>query len=134
MVNKVILLGRAGKDPEVRHLDNNMSVANFTLATNESYMKDGSRVEQTEWHNIVSWRNAKYIEDYVRKGMLLYVEGRLRSRSWDDKNGNKHYITEVLADTLHILSPKDNSQGNQATVPPISAGDTDSDPTGGLPF
>ncbi|MDR1668285.1 MAG: single-stranded DNA-binding protein [Bacteroidales bacterium] len=139
MVNKVILLGRVGKDPEVRHLDSNSSVANFTLATNEYYVKDGARVEQTEWHNIVAWQSsAKYVEDYVRKGMLLYVEGRLRTRSWDDKDGNKRYTTEILSNSIFILTPKSNSQNSAsqpAAVPePESTSIGSATPADDLPF
>ncbi|MDR2848837.1 MAG: single-stranded DNA-binding protein [Bacteroidales bacterium] len=131
MINKIILVGHVGKDPEVRHLDTNQAVANFTLATNESYVKDGARVEQTEWHNIVAWRqSAEYAEKYIRKGLLLYVEGRLRTRSWDDKDGSKHYTTEVVADTIRILTPK-STGGND---PKPEKGEEPSAPADDLPF
>jgi single-strand DNA-binding protein len=108
MVNRVILIGNAGQDPEIRHLDSGVSVANFTLATNETYKdKSGERVTQTEWHRIVLWRGlAEVAEKYVKKGELLYIEGRLRTRSWDDKEGNKRYTTEVFADTMKMLGRK----------------------------
>jgi single-strand DNA-binding protein len=108
MVNRVILIGNAGQDPEIRHLDSGVSVANFTLATNESYKdKSGERVTQTEWHRVVLWRGlAEVAEKYVKKGELLYIEGRLRTRSWDDKDGNKRYTTEVFADTMKMLGRK----------------------------
>lgn len=138
MVNKVILVGRVGKDPEVRHLSSESSVANFSLATNESYVKDGARVEQTEWHNVVAWRSAKYVEDYVRKGMLLYVEGRLRTRSWEDKDGNKRYTTEIVSDNMFILTPKDNgpnASSQPVTVPaPESTSIASGTPADDLPF
>jgi single-strand DNA-binding protein len=112
-VNKVILIGNLGRDPEVRHLEGGVSVANFPIATTESYKdKTGNRVEQTEWHNIVMWRGlADVAEKYLRKGMTIYVEGKLRTRSYD-KDGQKHYRTEVLADNMTILSRKDDHKGS----------------------
>jgi len=111
-VNKVILVGNLGKDPEVRHLEGGASVANFTLATTEAYKdKSGNRTEQTEWHNIVVWRGlAEVAEKYLKKGMTIYIEGKLRTRSWDDKDGHKRYTTEIVADTFTILSKKENNQ------------------------
>jgi single-strand DNA-binding protein len=113
-VNKVILVGNLGKDPEIRHLDGGVAVANFTLATSEYYKdKSGNRIEQTEWHSVVVWRGlADVAEKYLKKGMTVYVEGKIRSRSWDDKEGVKHYKTEIVADALTILSKKENSQNN----------------------
>ena len=89
-VNKVILVGNLGKDPEVRHLEGGAAVANFPLATTETYKdKNGNRNEQTEWHNIVVWRGlAEVAEKYLKKGMTIYIEGKLRTRSWDDKEGH----------------------------------------------
>jgi single-strand DNA-binding protein len=110
-VNKVILVGNLGKDPEVRHLEGGTSVAKFSLATSEVFKdKSGNRNEQTEWHNIVVWRGlADVAEKYLKKGMTIYLEGKLRSRSWDDKEGHKHYTTEIVADTFTILSKKENN-------------------------
>jgi len=104
-VNKVILVGNVGRDPEVRHLDKDVTVANFPLATSESYTaKNGEKVTTTEWHNIVIWRGlAKVVEQYVKKGDRLYLEGRIRTRSWDDKDGNKRYTTEIYADNMEML-------------------------------
>jgi single-strand DNA-binding protein len=120
MVNKVVLVGNAGQDPEVRHLDSGVAVANFSLATNESYKdKNGERVTQTEWHRIVLWRGlAEVAEKYVKKGELLYIEGRLRTRSWDDKDGVKRYTTEVFADAMKMLGKKSEpgSSGQQESV------------------
>jgi len=113
-VNKVILVGNLGKDPEVRHLENGAAVANFSIATSESYKdKNGNRQEQTEWHNIVLWRKlAEIAEKYVKKGSLVFIEGRLRTRSWDDKDGNKRYTTEVIASSMQMLDKKgDNNSG-----------------------
>ncbi len=108
-LNKVILVGNLGKDPEVRHLEGGTAVASFSLATTETYKdKAGQRIEQTEWHNIVVWRGmADVAEKYLKKGMTIYLEGKLRTRSWDDKDGHKRYITEVVGDTFTILSKKE---------------------------
>lgn len=114
-VNKVILVGNLGKDPEVRHLEGGTAVASFSIATTEVYKdKTGTRQEQTEWHNIVVWRGlAEVAEKYLKKGMTIYIEGKLRTRSWDDKEGHKRYSTEVVGDTFTILSKKENqSTGN----------------------
>jgi single-strand DNA-binding protein len=113
-VNKVILVGNLGKDPEVRHLENNVSVASFTLATSESYKdKTGQRVEKTEWHNISMWRNlAEVAEKYLKKGQLVYLEGKLRTRSYQDKEGQQRYITEIIADTMTMLGPRPTEGGN----------------------
>ncbi|WP_163707932.1 single-stranded DNA-binding protein [Mangrovibacterium lignilyticum] len=119
-VNKVILIGNVGQDPEVRHLDKDVTVANFSLATSESYTaKNGEKVTTTEWHNIVVWRGlAKVVEQYVNKGDKLYIEGRIRTRSWDDKEGNKRYTTEIYADILEMLTPRGQSSGgHQASEP-----------------
>lgn len=107
-VNKVILIGRLGKDPEVRNLENGVSVANFTMATSESY-KDrttGEKKEVTEWHNIVLWRAlAEISQKYLHKGDLVYIEGKLRTRSWE-KDGVTRYTTEVVADNMTMLGSR----------------------------
>ncbi len=110
-VNKVILVGNVGRDPETRHLDKGVSVANFSLATTETYTaKTGEKVSTTEWHNIVAWRGlAEVAEKYVRKGSQLYIEGRIRTRAWDDKDGVKRYTTEIYADTMQMLGKRDGS-------------------------
>lgn len=104
-VNKVILVGRLGKDPEVRHLENGATVANFSMATSETY-KDrttGERKETTEWHNVVLWRGlAEVAEKYVKKGDMIYVEGKLKTRSWE-KDGVTRYTTEVVGDNMTML-------------------------------
>lgn len=104
-VNKVILIGNVGKDPDVRHLDSGVTVARFSLATNETYTdKSGKKVTQTEWHNIVVWRGlADVAEKYVRTGKLLFVEGRIKTSSYEDKEGNKKYTTEILCDNFRFL-------------------------------
>lgn len=115
-VNKVILIGNLGKDPEVRSLDVNTKVASFTLATSESYTDraTGERKELTDWHDIVAWRGlAEIAEKYLKKGMKIYVEGKLRRKSWQDKEGNTRYNTEIIADHLTILTPKIESNVNE---------------------
>lgn len=115
-VNKVILVGRLGKDPEVRHLENGATVANFSMATSETY-KDrttGERREQTEWHNVVLWRGlAEVAEKYVKKGDMIYVEGKLRTRSWE-KDGVTRYTTEVVGDNMTMLGGGNNAGGGGA--------------------
>jgi len=107
-VNKVILIGNLGKDPEVRYLDGGVAVANFPLATTEVHKnRAGEKVESTEWHNVVLWRGlAEVAEKLLKKGMQVYIEGRLRTRSWEDKDGSKKRATEVVGENLTILSRK----------------------------
>ena len=115
-VNKVILIGNVGKDPDVRYLDSGVAVANFTLATSDKAytLANGTQVpERTEWHNIVLWRGlAETAEKYVHKGDKLYIEGKIRTRSYDDPNGAKRYITEIFADSMEMLTPRGSSQTN----------------------
>lgn len=113
-VNKVILVGNLGKDPEVRHLEGGASVAHFTLATNEYYKdKQGNRVERTEWHNISAWRGlAELAEKYLKKGSQVYVEGKLRTRQYQDKDQQTRYITEVIADEISLLGSRSGSNSN----------------------
>lgn len=143
-INKVILIGRLGKDPDVRTFEGGVKKATFTMATSEFRKdKDGNRTELTEWHNIVCWRNlAETAEKYLNKGKMIYVEGKLRTRSWED-NGIKHYITEIEASTFTMLESRSASenapvatqntnQGNVALQPVVEEpfpGDTDD-----LPF
>jgi len=119
-VNKVILIGNLGKDPDVRHLEGNTTVASFPLATSESYKdKNGTKVEQTEWHNIVVWRGlADVAEKYLKKGATIYVEGKLRTRSWTSKEGEKRYTTEVIADTFTMLGKKESNNSPQQSSSP----------------
>ena len=118
-LNKAMLIGNVGKDPEVRYLDGSngqAKVATFTLATTERYRdRNGETRENTEWHNIVAWRNtADVVEKFVKKGTQVYIEGRIRTRSWDDQTGNKRYTTEIMADTLQLLGKRtDNPAGAQ---------------------
>jgi single-strand DNA-binding protein len=116
-VNKVILVGNAGKDAEVRYIDSGVAVATFSLATSETYTsKGGEKVTNTEWHNIVAWRGlGEFAGKYIQKGRQLYIEGRIRSRSYDDKDGVKKYITEILADSIQLLGKKEPGEGGTAT-------------------
>jgi single-strand DNA-binding protein len=112
-VNKVILVGRLGKEPEVRNLENGAAVANFTIATSESY-KDkttGEKKEVTEWHNVVLWRGlAEIAQKYLHKGDLVYIEGKLRTRSWE-KDGVTRYTTEIVGDNMNMLGSRGGSGG-----------------------
>ena len=111
-VNKVILVGNLGKDPEVRYLDSGVAVANFSLATTENYKnKEGERVSQTEWHNIVLWRGlAEVAEKYLKKGSSVYIEGKIKTRKWEDKEGINRYNTEILADNMTMLGGRPISE------------------------
>lgn len=117
-VNKVILIGNVGKDPEIRHLDKNVTVAKFPLATSERgyTMQNGTQVpERTEWHNIVAWRGlAEIVEKFVKKGSQLYVEGKIQSRSWE-KDGIKRYITEIYAENIQLLGRRSEATEESAT-------------------
>lgn len=112
-VNKAIILGRLGKDPELRYTPSGQAVTKFTVATSERYTgKDGQRQERTEWHNIVAWgKTAELANQYLNKGSSVFIEGRITSRSWDDKDGNKRYCTEIVATSLEFLSGKDGGNG-----------------------
>lgn len=114
-VNKVILIGRLGKDPEVRKINATTTVCNFPLATNESYKnQDGSYTEQTEWHNIVMWRGvAERAERILKKGSTIFVEGKLRTRSWEDKENNKRYTTEIVVENFQLLDKREPGSSNQ---------------------
>jgi len=103
-INKVILIGYLGKNPELRQLEGGVSVTSFPLATSETFNKDGRRLEQTEWHNIVMWRGlADVAVKHLQKGKLVYIEGKLRTRSFEDKGGVKKYTTEVVAENFTLL-------------------------------
>ena len=139
-VNKVILVGNAGKDPEVRYLEKNVAVANFTLATTDrAYTTQGGIQvpERTEWHNIVAWRGlAELAEKYIRKGSQLYIEGKIQTRSYD-KDGIKRYVTEIFADTIQLLGKKPENKEVEVTAvaEPVSDGVQVTPPVGDdLPF
>jgi len=146
-VNKVILIGNVGKDPEIRHMENGTSKATFPLATTETYRdREGQRMEQTEWHNIVLWRGlAELAEKYIRKGKQLYIEGKLRTRSWEDREGNKRYTTEIIADNITLLGGlqrrEEQQGGTQQSEPAYNAGTPNTEaappiegPSDDLPF
>ena len=107
-VNKVMLIGNLGKDPDMQFLDGNIAVAKFSLATTESYKdRSGKLISQTEWHTIVLWRGlAELAQKYLHKGSLVYIEGRLKTRSWEDKDGNKKFATEIVGDNLIMLEKR----------------------------
>jgi single-strand DNA-binding protein len=116
-VNKVILIGRLGKDPEVRKINEGTTVCNFPLATREVYKNsDGSYNEQTEWHNIVMWRGvAERAERILKKGFNVFIEGKIKTRSWDDKEGHKRYTTEIVVENFQLLEKKINTENNAST-------------------
>lgn len=125
-VNKVILVGNLGKDPELRYTPSGAAVATFSLATSERYKgKDGQMQEKTEWHNIVAWRQlAEICGKYLHKGKQVYIEGKIQTRSYDDRDGNKRYMTEIIADQMQMLGrageegaaqgPRESRQGRPA--------------------
>lgn len=113
-INKVILIGRLGKDPEMRFTPSGKAVTNFTMATNEVWTdQNGEKQERTEWHRVVTWgKLAENCAKLLSKGKQIYIEGRIQTRQWDDKDGNKRYTTEIVANTMQLLSPLD-SQGTR---------------------
>ncbi len=119
-VNKVILLGNLGKDPEIRTLESGAKLARIAIATNEYFKnKSGETIERTEWHNIVLWyQKAEWAEKYYRKGNQVYVEGRLRTRQWDDKEGNRRYMTEIVADVVFLTGSRPADTGSTQTAAP----------------
>jgi single-strand DNA-binding protein len=145
-VNKVILIGNLGKDPEVRRLENGSVVANFSIATSEVYTDKatGEKREVTDWHDIVVWRGlAEVTEKYLKKGYKVYVEGKLKKRSWQDKEGNTRYTSEILAEEMTILSRPEGSEKSENKAPytagdgPLNPSPMDNitnDPADGLPF
>ena len=143
-VNRVMLIGNLGKDPDVQFLEGNIAVAKFPLATTETFKdRSGKLVSQTEWHTVVLWRGlAELAQKYLHKGSLVYIEGRLRTRSWEDKEANRKFATEVVGDNLIMLDKRTDTGGHHHTpapsdtnienlpntdVPPVS--DTDEDLT-----
>jgi single-strand DNA-binding protein len=139
-LNKVMLIGNLGKDPELRYTTSGVAVATFSLATNEQWKdQDGNAQERTEWHNIVAWKKlAEICGEWLKKGKKIYVEGRIQTRSYDDKNtGAKKYITEIVAENIIMLDGKGSSEGSaastgasEAAAAPAAAGRVNED----LPF
>lgn len=130
-LNKVMLIGRLGVKPEVRYVKEDTPSATFRMATTEQYKtKEGERREITEWHNIVAWRQlAKFCETYLDKGMLVYVEGRLQTRSWQGQDNQTHYTTEILADTIRMMEPKSARDGQSVTTQPVQPANKPQQPT-----
>lgn len=130
MINKVFLIGRLGKDPVIKHFDNGGAIAEFTVATDDSYKdKQGNKVEQTDWHNVKvnSPKLAEVAEKYLRKGSLVHIEGKIKTRSYDDKDGNKRYVTEVVVESFKMLDKKDaNSTGGGTATSSTSVSDSGS--------
>jgi single-strand DNA-binding protein len=135
-VNRVMLIGNLGKEPDLQHVDGNIGVVKFPLATTESYKdRSGKLINQTEWHTVVLWRGlAELAQKYLHKGSLIYVEGRLRTRSWEDREGNKKFATEIVGDNLIMLDRRSESgqHGSMGTdmegfggddIPPIAGGE-----------
>jgi single-strand DNA-binding protein len=140
-VNRVMLIGNLGKDPDVQFLEGNIGVAKFPLATTETFKdRTGKLVSQTEWHTVVLWRGlAELAQKYLHKSSLVYIEGRLRTRSWEDKEGNRKFATEVVGDNLIMLDKRTDGAshaGDMGTIDNIGSADTPplGDPSESLPF
>jgi single-strand DNA-binding protein len=119
-LNKVMLIGRLGADPELKYTPRNIAVASISIATNTSYKKDGKTEENTEWHRVVAWRStAEFLSNYAQKGSQVYVEGKLQTRSWDDKDGNKKYMTEIVADNVQLLGGGKKREEQHDSPPPM---------------
>lgn len=133
MINRVTLVGNLGKDPEVRHFENGGSVARLTVATNENYKdKDGNWQTQTEWHNVVAWRaNAERAEKEMKKGTMVFVEGKLKTRSYKDANGIDRLITEVEANVIRSLERRERSDNYSGNLPPLNTYENPGVSTGG---
>ncbi|HTP80340.1 MAG TPA: single-stranded DNA-binding protein [Bacteroidota bacterium] len=134
-VNKTILIGNLGKDPELRYTSAGVAVVTFTLATNESWKdQDGNMQERTQWHNIVAWRKlAEIVGEYLKKGSRIYAEGRLQYRSYDDKNGVKRTVTEIVLDQMLMLDSRGGGQSMDAGAPP-AASEPPAEKADDLPF
>jgi len=132
-INKVILIGNLGKDPEVRHLESGVAVCNFSIATGETYKdrNSGEKVTHTEWHNIVLWRGlAEVAEKYLKKGAKIYIEGKLRTRSWQDQEGNTRYTTEILGDNMTMLGKSEPNSSPAASSQSMKASKKKEEPLG----
>jgi len=135
-VNKVILVGRLGKDPEVRYSNNGNAITNFNMATSRVYKdKNGEKVDETEWHRCVSFgRTAEICGEYLHKGSLIYVEGRLQTRDWEDKDGNRRWTTEIILENMRMLGSKnDSNPSNRGSDNPFDKGPA-SMPDDDVPF
>jgi single-strand DNA-binding protein len=144
MVNKVILVGRLGRDPELRYTPKGQAVANFTVATNEVWRnQDGERQERTEWHRIVVWgKTAEFCGNYVTKGRQVYIEGRLQTREWEDREGQKRWTTEIVAQNIQLLGSRREGDGGGSareetrdeTENPFASPDVPQPPEDDVPF
>ncbi|MBL7994463.1 single-stranded DNA-binding protein [bacterium] len=141
-LNKAVLIGRLGKDPDVHYTKSGIPISSFSIATNNVYKgKDGNMVEQTDWHKVVTWRKLAEISgQYLKKGSLVCVEGQLKTRSWDDKDGVKRYMTEIIAETMQMLSSKKGVEQQelltheQANDEPVETDETETPSKDDLPF
>jgi single-strand DNA-binding protein len=148
-LNRVMLIGNLGKDPDVQYLEGNISMAKFPLATTEMFKeRSGKMATQTEWHNIILWRGlADLAQKFLHKGSLIYLEGRLRTRSWEDREGHKKFVTEIMADNFIMLDRRTDAHGSNSSLSGTTnvSGETENDlteegppphdeATGGLPF
>lgn len=135
-LNRILLIGNTGNDPEIRTIGNNDKVASFRLATTERYKdRNGEVKENTEWHQIVAWgKMADIVEKFVKKGSQLYVEGKITTRKWTDKDGNDRFSTEIRADGIQLLGEKETTATRQEESPALRALKEDDDPNGDLPF
>lgn len=135
-VNKVILVGNLGKDPELKYLEGNIARLNFSMATSEYHKdKSGNKIEQTEWHNVVLWRSmAESAEKVLKKGTQIYVEGKLQTRQWTDKDGNKRNITEIVGESFLVLQKRDTNNNSTASEDFNSVNFDDLGKKGDLPF
>jgi len=134
-VNRVVLIGNLGKDPDLQYLEGNIAVAKFPLATTETYKdKNGTLISQTEWHTVVLWRGlAELAQKYLHKGSLVFIEGRIRTRNWEDKDKNKRFSTEIIGDNLVMLDKrKEQSDTNHIEVPAAEIPDVNFD-NGSIP-
>ena len=141
-INKVILVGNLGRDPEIRYFQDGTAVANFTIATSESWTdkQSGEKKERTEWHRIVAFRRlAEICGEYLSKGRQVYIEGKLQTREWEDKDGNRRFTTEIVAQTMQMLGAREGGGGNRGddyyqppggTAPRPGEADTEDD----IPF
>ncbi len=126
-VNKVILIGNLGKDPEVRYTQSGTAVTNFTMATSRSFKKDGEKVDETEWHRVVAFgRTAEVCGEYLNKGKQVYVEGRIQTREWEDKEGNRRWTTEIIIERMQMLGTRAERAVEQP--PPITEDPFDKTP------
>lgn len=135
-LNKVMLIGNLGKDPEVKTLENGAKIATFPLATSETYKdKEGNRQTRTEWHNLVLWRGlADIAESYLHKGSQVFIEGRLSTRKWEDKEGHTRYTTEIIGDNLVLLNRASDQQGSGSSGSRLAADDLVNGSEDDLPF